>query len=169
MSFKKETVSTVDLIRLYYKTDDIYNEVSEITAFKASNVVTKDGSSDFDRVQISTDEKRHLKQYIKKAVLEVFDLLFKVLGEQDLFFTSEITVDAATFEASGGYILDNARYRSVNLNVLDVKIQEAVVNYVLKEWYFLKGLPDDSALHMAKFNQLKNEISARSLTFRLPV
>jgi len=169
MAFAKEIISTVDLIRLYYKTDDIYSEVSEITAFKASNVPAQDGKPDFDRVQISTDEKRHLKQYIKKAVLEIFDVLFKALGEQDLFFTSEITVNAATFEASGGYILDNERYRSINLSVLDSKIQEAIVNYILHSWYFLKGLPDDSALHLTKYNQLLTEISKRSLAFRLPV
>lgn len=169
MSFVKETISTDDLIRLYYKTDDIYNEISEITAFKASNVPTADGKPDFDRVQVSTDEKRHLKQYIKKAVLKIFDVLFKALGEQDLFFTSEITVAAETFEASGGFILDNERYRSINLNVLDSLIQEAIVNYVLQEWYFLKGLPDDSTLHLTKYNQLLTDISKRSLTFRLPV
>ena len=168
MAYKKETISTVDNIRFFYKTDDIFNEVSEVTAFKAASITNQEGKPSFDSVQITTDEKRHLKTYIRKSVLEIFDILFKALGESPLFFAENITVDGFTGEASGGFILDNARYRAINLSVIDSKIQDAIVNYVLANWYFLKNLPDDSAIHQAKYNKLLVEIDQRSLALRLP-
>ena len=64
MAYKKETISTVNNIRFFYKTDELFNEVSEITAFKAAALTNQEGKPSFDSVQIASDEKRHLKTYI---------------------------------------------------------------------------------------------------------
>lgn len=175
MGYVKETVSSVKLVRFYHKTDDIFNEASEITAFKASSIRTPDGQPDFNRLHISTDEKVHLKKYINKGVLEVYSVMFKMLGEgitathDSIFLCEEITVGVDTFEASGGFIVDNEnRYREINLSLLESKIFDCLVDYVLQRWYWLKNLPDDSAMHMGRFNKLLVEINDLTLSLRTP-
>lgn len=180
MGYIKETVDDVALIRFYHKTDDIFNEASEITAFKASGVRTAEGHPDFNRLQITSDEKIHLKKYIHKGVLEVYGIMFKMLGESAIYTCEEITVTTddeppteETFEASGGYIVDNTSignvtYREINLSLLDSKIFDCLVDYVLQRWYWLKNMPDDSAMHMQRFNKLLVEINDLTLSLRKP-
>ena len=57
---------TVKTIKFFFKTDDIFNEASEITSFKASSIKKDDGLADFNRVAISEDERIHLKKHTKK-------------------------------------------------------------------------------------------------------
>lgn len=175
MGYAKETVSTVKLIRFYHKTEDLFNEASEITAFKASSVRTQDGQPDFNRLHISQDERVHLKKYIGKGVLEIYSIMFKMLGEglvdthSSIFLNETITIGLDEFEASGGFIVDNEnRYREINLSLLDSKIFDCLVDYVLQRWYWLKNLPDDSAMHMQRFNKILVEINDLTLSLRTP-
>lgn len=173
MGYVKETTGTapnqIKLIRFYYKTDDIFNEASEITAFKASGVRKADGQADFDRIHISEDEKNHLKKHIKKGMLEIFSVMFKFMGESPMFHDTDVTVDTATFKASGALVKDNENgYREINLSLLDSKISDAAVDYVLQRWYWLKNMPDDSAMHVQRFNKLLIEINDLTLNLRTP-
>jgi hypothetical protein len=178
MGYAKETINSIALIRFYYKTDDLFNEASEITAFKASSVRSADGHAEFNRIQISSDEKTHLKKYINKGVLEVFGVMFKMLGvdaDNDPIFNDEsITVNAVTFNAYGGFIVDNTtggtvtQYREVNLKLIDSKIYDALVDYILSRWYWLKNMVEDSGMHQARFNKLLIDINDLTLSLRKP-
>lgn len=180
MGYAKEDIGdpVVKMVRFYSKTDDIFNEASEITAFKASSIRTPEGQPDFNRLHISTDEKIHLKKYIGKGVLEIYSIMFKMLGEgitethASIFVNEDITVEAEgvdPFNASGGFIIDNEnRYREINLSLLDSKIFDCLVDYVLQRWYWLKNMPDDSAMHMNRFNKTLIEINDLTLSLRTP-
>lgn len=180
MSFKKVEIDDLKLIQFFYPIDTIWSEASEITAFKASGVRKQDGQADFDRVHISKDEKTHLKKYIHKGMLEIFGIMFKVLGEQPIFHDYDVTTDpgdpdanpaiAPTVEkCSGAYLDDNETgYRTANLSLIDSKIQDAVVDYVLQRWYWLKNMGDDSAMHVARFNKLLVDIQDLTLSLRKP-
>lgn len=184
MSFIKTTEgtipATVNVIQFYYPIESIWEEASEVTAFKASGIRRNDGMAEFDRVHISKDEKPHLKKYIHKALLEIFGIMFKVLGETPIFHDADVTTDPGDDEAtpvvpptvvkaSGAYLSDNGTgYREVNLSLIDSKIQDAIVDYVLQRWYWLKNLPDDSAMHVNRFNKLLVEINDLSLSLRKP-
>jgi len=172
MSYVKETIGSTKLIRFYHKTDDIFDEASEITAFKASAVRKADGKADFSAVQISADEKEHLKKYIGKGILEIYGDLFKILGsdanDNPLFINEDITVAAATFEASGGFVIDNEKYRELNLALLESKIFDALVDYVLYRWYLIKNMGDDSGICLGRFKETLIEIIDLSLALRLP-
>lgn len=174
MSYIKETTGTspneIKLIRFYYKTDDIFNEASEITAFKASGVRKADGQADFDRVHISEDEKNHLKKHIKKGMLEIFSVMFKFMSESPMFHDEDVTVsEGVTVKASGALLKNNETgYREINLSLIDSKISDAVVDYVLQRWYWLKNMADDSAMHVQRFNKLLIEINDLTLSLRTP-
>jgi hypothetical protein len=192
MSFKKVTIDNAKLIQFFYPLDDIWAEASEITAFKASGIRRADGQAEFDRVHISKDEKTHLKKYVHKAMLEIFGIMFKVLGEQPIFHDADTTttpaVEAVTADpdanppvvgveavaavvqkCSGAYLDDNETgYRSANLSLIDSKISDAVVDSVLQRWYWLKNLGDDSAMHAARFAKLLVDIQDLTLSLRKP-
>lgn len=183
MSFLKtqEGSPAVDVIQFYYPIESIWEEASEITAFKASGIRRQDGLAEFDRVHISKDEKTHLKKYIHKSLLEIFGIMFKVLGETPIFHDANVTTDPGDPDAtptpipptvekcSGAFLDDNGTgYREANLSLIDSKINDAIVDYVLQRWYWLKNLPDDSAMHVQRFNKLLVEINDLSLSLRKP-
>lgn len=173
MGYTKVTINSVDLIQFYHSSEDIFNETSEITAFKGIDVRKQDGQADFNRVHISTGEKAHMKRYIKKAVLEIYGIMYKILGgdsdDDPLFFDETITVSGNTFNAYGGYVVDNDGYREVTLKIMDSKISDAIVNFVLKEWYWLKNMPEDSKMHALRFDKLLIDINDLTLTIRKPL
>jgi len=186
MSFKKVEIEEAKLIQFYYPLEAIWSEASEITAFKASGIRRADGQAEFDRVHISKDEKTHLKKYINKAILEIFGIMFKVLGEQPIFHDVDVTIteavladpdatppvsaaDAVVERASGAYLDDNETgYREANLSLIDSKINDAIVDYVLQRWYWLKNLGDDSAMHVQRFQKLLIDIQDLTLSLRKP-
>jgi hypothetical protein len=178
MGYVKETINSVELIRLYYKTDDLFNKASEITTFKASSVRLPDGQADFNRLQISGDEKNHIKEYIRDGLLEIFGKMFKMLGAgsstDTMFFDASITVAAVTFNAYGGFIVDNStgssvqQYREVNLALMDSKIAKALVYYILVEWYWLKNMAEDSKMNQIQFDKLLVDITDLTLSLRKP-
>lgn len=175
MSYEKKT-SPSNLIRFYYETDMIFNEVSSKSSFKAASVKTADGKADFDRIQISTDEKVFMKKYLKEAMLEVFIVLFKIIGGDSIVHDTSITLETSTtVTASYADITDNtpagatvSHYRTINLDLIDQKITNALVDFILFKWYYLKGLGDDAALLKQEFDQALVTISEKSLGLRQP-
>ena len=65
-------------------------------------------------------------------------------------------------------ITDNERYRTINLDLIDQLIFNALVGFILFKWYFLKGLEKDSQLHLAEFTEYVKEMVDRSLFLRQP-
>jgi hypothetical protein len=176
MSYEKKTDPS-DLIRFYYETDDIFNEVSEVTSFKAASVIReKDGQPDFDRIQITADEKNFMKKYLKEAMLEVFASMFKIIGGDSIIHDTEITLeDASSVTASYADIVDNTpsgaevtRYRTINLDLIDQLINNALVDFIMFKWYALKGLSGDAELHMAEFRNGLARIVEKTLALRQP-
>ena len=75
-----------------------------------------------------------------------------------------IKVDYATYVD----ISDNERYRTINLDLIDQLIYNALTGFILFKWYFLKGLEKDSQLHLAEFSEYVKEMVDRSLFLRQP-
>ena len=175
MSYEKKT-SPSDLIRFYYKTDDIFNEVSQASSFKAASVVKENGQADFDRIQISKDEKNFMKKYLKEAMLEVFGIMFKIIGGDSVAHDENIVLnDTSTVTASFADITDNTpagasttHYRMINLDLLDQLINNALVDFILFKWYALKGLAEDASLHKNEFDNALARINAKTLALRQP-
>ena len=141
MSYEKKT-SPSNMIRFYYVTDTIFNEVSEATSFKAASVIREtDGMPDFDRIQISTDEKTFMKKYLKEAMIEVFATMFKIITGDSVTHDTSITLeDESSVTASYADITDNSKYRTINLDLLDQLIHNALIDFIMAKWFVLKGL-----------------------------
>jgi len=176
MSYEKKT-SPTDLIRFYYETDKIFNEVSQATSFKAASVVReKDGQPDFDRIQISADEKTFMKKYLKEGMLEVFAVMFNIIGGDSVVHDTTVALeDASEVTASYADISDNTpsgatitRYRTINLDLIDQLINNALVDFIIYKWYALKGLGGDAELHMQEFRNGLVRINEKTLALRQP-
>lgn len=220
MSYIKRTVSAVDVITFYFVTSTIFNEVSEASSFKAASTKDETGKPDFDRIQISDDEKNFMKKYLKEAMLEVFSVMFKIIKgnsvnhDTGLVLGSSSTINSGSFVVGNGYTIkeagstdftligaadsvigtsfiatgvgtgngtayltpfcsyvdinDNEKYREINLALLDQKINNALNDFILYKWYFLKGLADAAAIHKAEFDNGVKQISEKTLTLRQP-
>lgn len=165
MSYEKQ--STAGTIRFYYEIDSIFKKVQRKSSFKAASVKKDDGTADFTRIELSSDAKDLMKDFMYEAMLEVFKEMFSILEgdsiEHDKAFTpdggSEITVSYAD-------ISDNDNYRTINLDLIDKKIENALVAFILFKWYSLKGVSDEAQLSSQEFTSNRVDISELSLTLR---
>jgi len=220
MSYVKRTVSSVDVITFYYTTISVFNQVSEASSFKAASTKDETGRPDYDRIQITDDEKNFMKRYLKEAILEIFSIMFKIIKGTNLYHdtglvlsTSE-SVNATAMVAGTEYTIktagdtvwtnfgaadsvvgtsfvatavgtgtgvayatpftsyadinNNERYREINLALIDQKISNAITDFILYKWYFLKGLADAAAIHKAEFDNGVKQISEKTLSLRQP-
>jgi hypothetical protein len=222
MSYEKRTqVSPLpNLIRFYYLVDTIAGKVEKISSYKAAGTVKDNGQADFDRIQLSIDEKDLMKDYMRTAMLQIFDLLFHVIAGDSVVhntgvrLTTAATVNATAMIVGQGYeiktvgspatdytlcgaadsvvgtsfictlagtnagtvypadfgsyvdLKDNAKYRTINLDVIDKTIEDAIIDYILGKWYVLKGSENDANIHFTEYKKSLADISKRSITLR---
>lgn len=168
MSYKK-IAGTPNVIRFYYGIDDIFNKVSRKSSFKAASVLKTDGTADFDRVQLSDDNEKTLaKDYMKEGLLEIFSIMFKIISGDKINHDAAYDTGTGSIQASYADITDNAKYREINLDLIDTKIENAIVDFILFKWYALKGFQDDATLHFNEFKGYLAQISEKSLALRQP-
>jgi len=171
MSYEKRT-GPPQVIRFYYVTDEIFNEVSRTTSFKAKSVIReKEGYADFDNIQISADEKNFMKKYFREAMLEVFSTMFKIISGDSVVHDTEFTTELAeTVTASYADITDNEQYRTINLDLIDQLIYNALIDFIIYKWYVLKGLKDedDASLLFAEFSNGIVRIVEKTMALRQP-
>ena len=169
MSYEKQA-GPPKVIRFYYGIDAIFTKVSRKSSFKAASVLKENGQADFDRIQLSDDnEKTLMKDYMQEALLEIFSILFKIIAGNSIVHDAAFTPSGGSaIQAFYADIADNEKYRTINLDLIDKKIDNAVVDFILFKWYALKGFPDDASIHRAEFNSYLAQISEKSLALRQP-
>lgn len=219
MSYEK-IEGTPNKIRMYYVTDLVYQKVAKKTSFKAASVVKEGGQIDFERIELSEDEKEIMLDYMAEGLLEIFSIFFKIIsgnsvinnsalilsttehiaaglmepGKYYTIITPNVSTDftlygAADNEAGTVFLCteagtgtgtvketliasyvdlkDNAKYRTINLDLLDKRIENTVIDFILYKWYVLRGLVDDAAIHKQEHQNGLAAISQKSLALRI--
>lgn len=212
--YVKRTISTVNYITFLYYTNSIFNEVYQETSFKGKSV--KEG---FDNMVLSEDEKAYLKDKLKKAFIEIFTMLDKIVAgsmgfDSALTLSTSATVNAGSFVAGNDYtiltvgttdftligasantvgvsftatgvgtgtetakltpycyyanVLDNELARDITLQNVDEAINRAMVEYILSEWYLLKGM-EEAKVHRQNYLNQMAVINENSVVLRVLV
>ncbi len=166
MSYEKVT-GTPNTVLFYYVIDQIFNLVHQQTSFKAVSTTKPDGQADFERVELSVDEKSYMKRMMKEAMLDIFSVLFKIINadstiSHDLTYTPS---GGSAANSSYASIVDNAHYREINLALIDQKIENAIVCFILFKWYAMKGIPD-AEIFAKEYQGYLAEISQKSIALR---
>nr|WP_320022074.1 hypothetical protein [uncultured Draconibacterium sp.] len=166
MSYEKQETDP-KTIRLFYGIDEIFKKAQRKSSYKAASIKKEDGSADFIRVELSSDAKDLMKDYMEEGMLIVFQDLFSILSGESISHDVQFTPTGGTAtQVTYADIADNENYRTINLDLIDKKIENAVVDFVLFRWYALKGIDDEAKIHNSEFLANKKDVSNLSLALR---
>jgi hypothetical protein len=143
MSYENVSASTGNgTIRFYYGTTSLFNEVKQRTAYAAKGMTSQDGKAQFDDFSFTDNEEDLFDTFLSYAVPEVFAELVRISkGVTDSVFIDTDQGDEEG-EVSGFSLVDYEAYNDNILILVDKRTREAIVHYLIKEWWKLKGLND---------------------------
>lgn len=167
MSYEKQT-GPVNTIHFYYGIEAIFTKAQRKSSYKAASVKKENGASDFSRIELGSDAKDLMKEYMQEGMLSIFAELFSILSgdsiDHDVEFTP--TGDTEAISVSSADVIDNENYRTINLDLIDKKIENAIVDFVLYRWYALKGIVDEANIHQKEYGENLAAVSSLSLALR---
>lgn len=147
-----------EYLTLYYSLSDLFNKVSILSLYKLQAM-----GQDMDKLALTENERDFFNLEIKRATRDVFTN-FSVMSKNitnalqfqydDLSSTSDIDESSSVV-----YIIETPTYWDNNVTqVLDQKVEEAIISYILRTWYELKNLGDIYAIEKLKYEDLTTEI-----------
>lgn len=151
--------------------EDIFNEIKLRTALKARGVKDQNGFI-VPEIPLTEDRRDLFLILLEKAGSEVFRLI-QAYGKgivNAYRFNTTIDLDGdGTAETTARYmqftINENKTYQDENIYpLIESKMKEAMVAYILKEWYQLASLGQDMRLSEMQYNDISNMI--RSLAMK---
>ena len=167
MSYEKQGETPNKTIRFYYGIDSIFTKAQRKSSYKAASTKKEDGTSDFIRIELNDDAKDLMKDFMQEGMLIVFSELFSIISGDTISHDAAFTPDGGSeIQCSYADITDHEKYRAINLDLIDKKIENAVVDFVLFKWYALKGVTDEAGLHNQEFKEGLAEVSELSLALR---
>jgi hypothetical protein len=142
MSYIKDD-SAVDTIKFYETTESLFNEIKQRTAYRSKDLVGGDGTPQFDKFAIMDDDEPFFDTLMNYAVPVVFSQLARIAnGVTDSVFVDE-EITALIGDGSGFSLVDHDAYDDNILTVIDKRIRECYVQYVLKEVWSVRGLEEE--------------------------
>lgn len=156
-------------ITFYYDSDNLFNDVSLMSAYMTKNLSTEAGSI-MDEYNISDDEKDIYKVCIRQALPNIYETIMKITSGVESAFEDEAVVSADETEGlgrpKGTYIeftmQDNEAYNDNVLNLVDATLLNCLKYGVLSEFYSICVNGDLFRLAQDKFTtslfQLKQRL-----------
>ena len=156
------------VVRFYYLVDDIFNAVSNRSANRALEVKDQSGNPDFNRTEISIDKKDIIKEFMEEGLIDIFaNALFNLMESDTVKHDVDYTPTGGTQDKySYGDITDHERYRNINLDLIDKKIKNGLINFILWKWYDLKAMGEDAKMRLAEYNLYVKTIAEKSVALR---
>jgi len=144
MSYIKDD-SAIDTIKFYETTLSLFNEVKQRTAYRSKDLRGQDGKSQFDSYAMMDDDEDLFDTIVDYAVPIVFSELARIAKgiTNSVFVDEEIT--ALIGDGSGFSLVDYDAYDDNILTVIDKRIRECYVFYILQQWWGMRGLEDERA------------------------
>lgn len=143
---------------LYYTLNNLFDRVSTFSLYKLQAMDER-----IDMYAITESEKDFFNVTIKRAARDVFKK-FSILSKNitdALQFKSDDLASTSTLDESVSiiYIFETPTYWDDNLTeVLDQKVEEALISYVLKSWFKLKNLKDVTSYEESDYDNILSEI-----------
>ena len=148
----------------YYVIEDLYNKSSLFSLYKLQSL-----GENIDQLALTEAERDAFNIIVKKASSEVFkklSYLSQGIVNAEQFKGADIDGSGITESECIVYIYSKPLYWDDNLTGgFDQKIEDALITYVLKEWFKLKSI---SELYLVEENNYQDHIKEilRFVNFR---
>lgn len=152
---------TLGVIKFSYEYDEIFEKVSLITNEIAVTILDEEKMPQVDEYGISEDEKYTVVQKMNSGADEIFRKLLKITnGISDSVLLSDTVCECA--------IKDKGAYNENILQSIDRLIEEAIVNYIIKDWFTDKMVTNHAQNYTGKYVRNIQEIVKKSVQLRKP-
>lgn len=156
MSIVKETGK----ITFSYTYEEVFDVVQMVTNEIAVSILTPEGMPMLDEYGVSEDEHYTVKQKMKDGSSEVF--------EKSLMKITHGIVDSVvlTDESVSCAIMDKQAYNENILTAIDRLIKQAIINYIIKDWFIDKRVEGHAEIYATKYVKNVTDIVKRSVQLR---
>jgi len=164
--------STYYLVFLY-KISDIFNYVKTLTAIKARTIRDANGKMLTDEVSFTDDRQDIFDIFVKEAANKVFEkiqayskgIVNAYKFNEQIDFDADGTIGAGETDYYIHYAIDEDKdNQDENIcSVLESKIEDALVLYVLKEWYETCSMLQEMQINEIKSNHALDQVKSLAM------
>lgn len=175
MSYTRTNTDSGDpCIVFHYLSEDLFNEVNLLSLYRAQSIIQqagdKAGETMIDEYALTEDERDAFNIFVKTALYDAFAQVVKMTKSiSDTVFLNTAAFDdelsiSITGDASYGFIIyDNDAYNDNVLQLVDNEILKFMRFEILYNWYELKGVDNEAAKYMAKWQASRRDLVNRYL------
>jgi len=152
--FTKDTVDGSKVIVFHYATEDLFNDISLLTMYRAKNIVDQNkGESQIDEVGVSQDELDIFKVFAKVAIFDAFAQVVKMTKgvpsspwvDIPVYVGESSTSGYVTNENSYGFmIFDHEAYNINVVQLVDHGILQFMRHEILFNWWDRTGVQTEA-------------------------
>lgn len=159
-------------IIFYYGKQEIFDNISLRTIYRARTLVDSKGESQIDNFGMSADEMDAFLIFIKQAVNDAFSIVLKMttgISTQPVFFDETITLNVSGNGQTqknnqyGFKIVDEAAYNENNLYTVDDGVKKYIEASIMSQWYDLVGHTEEYAKWIAKKDDARQDLITKRL------
>ena len=137
------------IITFYYKRDELFNDVGQISAYMTKNLASESGSA-LDDYAITDDEKDIFNVCVKQTLPNVYEVLMKMsTGVKDAFDDDATENGVACVKLS---INDNEAYNENILSLVNATIEDCLRYGILAEFYSINSNATLQQIAQGKFS-----------------
>jgi hypothetical protein len=155
------TIDDGTSIKFTYTYDELFEVVSLVTNEIAVTILDNEGMPLVDEYGISEDEKYTVIQKMHDAANEIFEHFMKITNG----IADSVEITTTEVECS---IKDKEAYNVNVLAAIDRLIKNALVNYIIKDWFIDKKIGDHAEIYNLKYLKNIKDIVRRSVQLRKP-
>ena len=167
MAYTKDT--TNGTLVFHYYTDDLFDRVNALSLYKGLAIKDQAGTAQIDEVAMTAGERDAFNIFMPTAATKVFSLVQKMTNS----VTNALVIngiiefgDASDSDQTLQYAViveDNDAYNENTLLQVDKGILDMLTFHCLADWYELKNLDDQAAKMLAKYNEMRTEMTNKRL------
>lgn len=146
-------------ITFSYTYDELYEVAEMVTQDIAVTILDGENIPMTDEYGLSEDEVYTVRQKMYDGASLVFNKLLKIAKG----ITDSVTLDA---DGVSCIINDKSAYNANILQAIDRLIKQAIINYIIKDWFMDKKVADHAGIYNAKFVLNIQEIVKKSVQLR---
>lgn len=167
MAYTKDT--TNGTLVFHYYTDDLFDRVNALSLYKGLAVKNQNGEANIDEVAMTAGERDAFNIFMPTAATKVFSLVQKMTNSVDnALIINDIVPfgDASDSDQESQYAViveDNEAYNENTLIQVDKGILDMLTYHCLSDWYELKNLDNEAAKMLAKYNEMRLEMTNKRL------
>lgn len=167
--FIKKDLGPNKVIVFYYKTEDLFNDISLLTMYRAKNILAADSKeSQIDEVGVSQDELDAFKVFAKTSIFDAFAQVVKMTKgvPSSPWVDSEVSLDESSTSSStittdksyGFMIFDNEAYNVNMVQLVDHGILQFMRAEILFNWWDMTGIDAEASKAKAKWDDARRSL-----------